>query len=184
VPGLLDIDLEQVAQVVERGGGAAERVLLLDRSGLGIALHDDEAAQHRAVFAGHLLPGRLALMGAERDYPARDRRRQDDAPAVFRHADIAELRPAFGLDADRGAQIDKARLEPLGAALPPPIERAGMPALERTPQSRVGIEPDIVRDEPVVIDAGGFGHVLTPLSTLLPSFPRKRRAVRGNSDDA
>src|SRR5207302_6614656 len=103
VPRLLDIDLEEVAQIVERGGGLAEAELLLDRGGLGITLHDDEAAQHRAVFAGHLLPSRLALMRAKRDPPVGDRRREEDAPAVFRHPDIAELGPALGLDADRGA---------------------------------------------------------------------------------
>src|SRR5262249_50386374 len=38
VATLLDIDLEYVAQVVERWRGLAEMALLLDRSGLGIAL--------------------------------------------------------------------------------------------------------------------------------------------------
>ena len=66
VARLLDIDLEQVAQIVERGRGRAEPALLLDRGGLGVALHGDQPAQHRAVFARHLLPGRLALMRAER----------------------------------------------------------------------------------------------------------------------
>src|SRR5207244_5922479 len=110
-------------------------------------------------------------MLAERDPPVGDGRREQDAPAVFGHPDIAELGPALGLDADRGAQIDEARLEALGPALPPPVETARVPAFERPPQPRVGIEPDIVRDQPVIIDADGFGHVL-----LLPfaSFPRKR----------
>src|SRR5206468_12721287 len=41
----LDIDLEQVAQVIERGRGLAEMALLLDGSGLGIALDHDKAAK-------------------------------------------------------------------------------------------------------------------------------------------
>src|ERR1700692_3932846 len=40
----LDIDLEQVAQVVERGRGLAEITLLLDRGRLGVALDHDQAA--------------------------------------------------------------------------------------------------------------------------------------------
>ena len=63
----LDIDLEQVAHVVERGRGLAEMALLLDRGRLGVALDHDQAAQHGAMFAGHFLPGRLAVMLAERD---------------------------------------------------------------------------------------------------------------------
>ena len=78
VAGLLDIDLEQVAQIVERRRGAAEMALLLDRSRLGVALHDDQPPQHRAVFARHLLPGRLALVRAEADRAVLDR----PAPAV------------------------------------------------------------------------------------------------------
>jgi len=33
----LDIDLEQIAQIVERRAGLAEAALLLDRGGLGVA---------------------------------------------------------------------------------------------------------------------------------------------------
>ena len=39
--------------------------LLLDRRGLGVALRDDDAAQVRAMLAGHVLPRRLALVLAE-----------------------------------------------------------------------------------------------------------------------
>ena len=45
VPALLDVDLEQVAQVVERRAGEAEAPLLLDRRGLGVALRDDQPPQ-------------------------------------------------------------------------------------------------------------------------------------------
>ena len=167
--GLLDIDLEQVAQIVKRRGGAAEMALLLDRSGLGIALHDDQAAQHRAVFAGHFLPGRFALVRAEPDPAVRNRRREQDAPAVFRHPDIAEPGPALRLDADRGAQIDEIGLEPLGAALLPPVDAARVPVFQRAAQPRVGIESDIVRNEAVVIDKRRIDHVLAPLPRGIPA---------------
>jgi hypothetical protein len=67
MPALLDIDLEQVAHVVERRRGLAEMALLLDRGRLGVALDDDQAAQHGAVLARHLLPGGLAGVLAARD---------------------------------------------------------------------------------------------------------------------
>ena len=60
VAALLDVDLEQVAQVVQRRTGVAEPVLLLDRSRLGVALGDDDAAELGAELARHLLPDRLA----------------------------------------------------------------------------------------------------------------------------
>ena len=60
---LLDIDLEEVAHVVEARRGRAEEALLLDRGRLGVALDDDEPAQQRAVLARHFLPGGLALCG-------------------------------------------------------------------------------------------------------------------------
>ena len=62
VPALLDVDLEQVAQVVQARRGRAEVALLLDRGRLGVALDDDQPLQVRPVLARHLLPGRLALV--------------------------------------------------------------------------------------------------------------------------
>ena len=161
--GLLDIDLEQIAQIVERRRGAAEMALLLDRGGLGVALDDDQAAQHRAVFARHFLPGRFPLMRAEADPAVGDGGGEQNAPAVFRHSDIAEFGPALRLDADRGAQIDEIGLESLGAALLPPRDAARVPAFERAAQPRVGVEADIVRNEPVIIDEGRIDHVLLPV---------------------
>src|SRR5207253_7974644 len=111
-----------------------------------------------------LLPGGLALMGAEGDAAVLNSRRQQDAPAVFRHADIAEFGPALGLDADRGAQIDEALLETLGAARLPPIEIARVPAFQGAAQPGIGIEADIVRDQPVVIDVHRVAYVRVSLS--------------------
>src|SRR6267142_1211236 len=87
----LDIDLEQIAQVVERGRGLAEMALLFDRGWLGIALDHDQATQHGAMLARHFLPRRLAKMLAERDGAIFFLGRQQDAPAIFRHLDVVEL---------------------------------------------------------------------------------------------
>src|ERR1700723_3839128 len=95
---LLDIDLEQIAQVVERGRGLAENALLLDRGRLGVALDYDQAAQRGAMLARHFLPRRLAKILAERDHAVFFLRRQQDAPAVVRHLDIVELGPAAWID--------------------------------------------------------------------------------------
>ena len=67
VAAFLDVDLEQVAHVVERRRGLAQMALLLDGGRLGIALHDDQPAQRCAMLAGHVLPGLFALGGAEVD---------------------------------------------------------------------------------------------------------------------
>ena len=153
VAAFLDIDLEDVAQVVERRRGLAEIALLLDRGRLGVALDDDEAAQHRAIFAGHVLPGRLAVVAAERDVAALFLRREQNAPAVFRHFHVVELRPALGIDADRGAQIDQRLLEAFRPHVHPPVDVARMPALERAQHLPVLGEIDVVRDLGRVVDA-------------------------------
>ena len=72
--------------------------LLLDRGGLGVALDDDQPAQHGAVFAGYLLPGGLAEMLAKRNLAALFLRGKKNAPAVFRHLHIVEIGPAVGVD--------------------------------------------------------------------------------------
>ena len=80
VTALLHVDLEQVAQVVQGRGGRAEVALLLDGGGLGVALDDDQPLQLGPVLPGHLLPGRLALVRAERDPPVRARARPGRSP--------------------------------------------------------------------------------------------------------
>ena len=106
MPAFLDVDLEQVAQVVERGRGLAEQALLLDRRRLGVALGHDQAAQGRAQLARHFLPGRLALVVAEGDHAVGIAAGEEDAPAIVRHLHVAEVRPAVGVGRDRGAQVD------------------------------------------------------------------------------
>ena len=51
VAAFLDVHLEEVAHVVERWRSLAEMTLLLDACGLGVALDDDEAAQHQTLSA-------------------------------------------------------------------------------------------------------------------------------------
>ncbi len=65
VPAFFDVDLEQVAQVVQRRRSQSEMALLLDRRRFGVALRDDDAAQIGAMLARHVLPHRLALVIAE-----------------------------------------------------------------------------------------------------------------------
>ena len=158
MPAFLDIDLKHVAHVVERGRGLAEVALLLDRGGLGVALDDDEAAQHGAVFARHLLPGGLAVMLAERNRATLLVRRQQDAPAVLRHLHVIELGPAFGIDRHRGAQIDERLLEAVRPHGLPPVDIAGMPTLERSQHLPVLGEIDVVRDLGRVIDVDDIAH--------------------------
>ena len=94
VAAFLDVDLEQVAHVVERGRGLAEVALLLDAGGLGVALDDDQAAQHGAVLAGHLLPGLLALVGAEVDLPVLVRAAPAGCPSGIRASSRSRTWPS------------------------------------------------------------------------------------------
>ena len=123
VAALLDVHLEQVAQVVERRRGVAEQALLLDRGGLGVALGDDQAAQRRAILARHLLPGRLADVVAEADRAVRLARRRGRCPSGSRAS--ARSRRCAQPSAStrrRGAQIDVVGLEVARAHLVPPVE--------------------------------------------------------------
>src|SRR5437660_11576150 len=95
---LFDVDLEEVAQVVERRTGMAEHALLLDRRGLGVALRHDQAPQRRAVFAGYLLPHRLPHLVAEADLALGHRVGKENAPAVVGHLERAVMRPALRVD--------------------------------------------------------------------------------------
>ena len=161
VAAFLDIDLEHVAHVVERRRGLAEMALLLDGGRLGVALDDDEAAQHGAIFARHVLPGRLAVMAAERNFAALFLGRQQNAPAIVRHFHVIELGPALGIDRDGGAQIDQRLLEAFRPHIHPPVDIARMPAFERAQHLAVLGEIDVVRDLGRVIDVLDV-HELAP----------------------
>ena len=152
----LDVHLEQVAQIVERRAGPAEVALLFDRSGFGIALGDDQAAQFGAVLARHLVPHRLALVLAEGDLPVLFGRGEKDTPAIFRHPQMAVMGPTLGVDADGGAQVD---LEVAGldrTHIVPPLQIGRLPAFQRPQQAPVVGQADIVGNSLVIVDVHGL----------------------------
>ena len=72
---------------------------------------------------------------------------EEDAPAVLRQLHVVEVRPAVGVDADRGAQVDLVVvLEPLRPHVAPPLDVLRLPVLERALQPLVAREVDVVRD--------------------------------------
>src|SRR5271156_6303100 len=105
MPALFDVDLEEVAQIVERRAGEPEIPLLLDRGGFRISLRDDDSTQVRSMLSGHVLPRRLALVVAEVDLALRVTGTQENPPAIIRHLDVIEMRPAARVPADRRTQI-------------------------------------------------------------------------------
>src|SRR5215471_1893211 len=126
--------------------------LLLDGSRLGIALDHRETAQHSAIFAGHLLPRRLAEMAAERNGAVLLTGRQQNTPAIFRHPYIVEFRPALRVHRHRGAQIDQRLLETFRPHVLPPVEVARVPAFKRPQNPTILGEADIVRNLGRVVD--------------------------------
>src|SRR5262249_60965705 len=90
---LFDIDLEEVAQIVERRAGEAKPALLLDRGRLGVALRHNQPAQARPMLARTLLPYRLAHRTAKTDASVRHRIGEKDPPAIFWHGDVTIARP-------------------------------------------------------------------------------------------
>ncbi len=84
VAALFDVDLEEVAHVVQARCGEAQVALLLHRRRLGVALHDDQPAEVGPVLAGHLLPDRFAQFVAERDSPVGLGRRRGRCPTGSR----------------------------------------------------------------------------------------------------
>src|SRR6185437_3575083 len=177
VTAFLDIDLEQIAQIVERRRGMAEQALLLDRGRLGVALSHDEAAQRRAQFARHLLPHRLAEFVAESDTAVLFLLCEENAPAIIRHFYVAERRPAGAIDRDRGAQI---RLRPEKIAwshLAPPGEERRLPMLQRPLERLVAREIDVVGNPFLIVDGhhtrsqSTFAFVPVPNSFNAPCAP-------------
>ena len=106
MPPLLDVDLEQVAEIVERRAGTAEMALLLDRCRLRVALRDDEPAERASILARDVRPGREALVIAEPDDAPWLRLREEDAPSIVGHPHVVELGPSLRVDADGRAEID------------------------------------------------------------------------------
>src|SRR5699024_5486545 len=118
---------------------------------LGVALDGDQAHQLGAVFAGHLLPGRLAHALTEVDLPVLLGVRQEDAPAVFLHGHEVEVGPAVAPDGDRGAQVDVLGGQ-LRAEILPPVEELRLPTLQSALETAVAGQVDVVRDAFGVVD--------------------------------
>jgi hypothetical protein len=147
VAAFLDVDLKQVAQVVQARAALAEQPLLLHARRLGVSLGDDQAPELIAKLAGHLLPDRLTEEIAEADRAIVDRIREEDAPAVLREFDVLEMRPPFGVDADRGAHVDLVVvLEPLRPHVLPPLDVLRLPVFERALETLVAGQVDVIRD--------------------------------------
>ncbi|MGY3353887.1 hypothetical protein ACVWZK_000550 [Bradyrhizobium sp. GM0.4] len=152
VTAFLDIDLEQIAHVVQRGRGLAEMALLLDGGGLGVALDHDQTAQHGAILARDFLPGRLAKMLAERHDAVLFLGSKENAPAILGHPHIVELGPAARIDRIGGAQVHQRFLEAFRPHVFPPVHVAGMPAFQRLEHLAVFGQIDVVRNLGRVVD--------------------------------
>ena len=141
--------------------------LLLDRRGLGVALCDDEPPQVRAILARHLLPRRLALVFAEIHLALGLGRRQENPPSIILHLHVIEVRPALRLHADRRAQVDIGAGRSLRPHVAPPVEKSGLPLLERALERLVACEIHVVGDFLAVVDA----HTRSQLNFALLPVP-------------
>src|SRR6266850_74712 len=168
MPSFLDVDLEEIAQIVEGRAGVAEPVLLFDRSGLGIALGDDEAAELRAEFARYLLPHRLAEGVPEADGAIGDGIGQKNAPAVVGHFHRAVMRPALRVHADRRSQVHVRVGEVVRPELLPPFEETRLPVLERALQGAVVGEVDVVGNFLGIVDGA---HTRSQLNLAFAPLP-------------
>src|SRR5256885_561935 len=165
---LLDVDLEEVAKVVQGGAGVAEPVLLLDRSGLRIPLGDDKATELRAEFAGHLLPHRLPVGIPEADGAVGDGIGEENAPTVVGHLHRAVMCPALRVHADRRAQVHLDGGEIVRPHLAPPVEKARLPVLEGALEGPVVREIDVVGDLRGIIDRA---HTRSQLNLAFAPLP-------------
>src|SRR5258708_8695297 len=152
MPSLLDVHLEKIAQVVERGTGLAEMPLLLDRRGLGVALRNDQPAQDSAMLARHFAPDRLALVLPKRNLAIRLEIGQKNPPSIVRHLDVSESRPALRVGRSRRPQIYVAALISFGPHLAPPLQKAGLPGFERALQATVVGEIHVVGNPLGIVD--------------------------------
>src|SRR5712692_7505624 len=178
MPAFLDVDLEKVPQIEEGRAGVPEPALLLDRGRLGVPLRDDQAPELRAEFPRHLLPHGLAEGIAEADRSIGDGVGEEDSPAVIGHLHRAVVRPPFGVDADRRAQIHVGAGEVARSHLAPPVHESRLPVLERALQRAVVGEVYVVGDFFGVIDRHGqtlsrsnFAFAPVPYTFSAPCSP-------------
>src|SRR5262249_35282688 len=105
MPALFHIDLKQIAEIVEGRACSPQEPLLLDRSGLRIALRHNNAPQSRPMFSRDFLPCGLSLAVPEIHLSVFIPRCQENSPAVLRHPHVSEIRPAVAVHTDRGPKI-------------------------------------------------------------------------------
>jgi hypothetical protein len=145
VAAFFDVDLEQVAQVVEARTMRAQRALLFDAGGFGVTLNHDQPAELVAELTRHFLPHRLSLEITEANATILRRLRQENAPPIFGQLHVVEVRPAGRVDADRGTQVHLvAVLESRRPHLSPPIQVGRLPMLECPQQPLVAGQADVV----------------------------------------
>src|SRR5690606_28631311 len=172
VTTFFDVDLEQVAQVVQRRSGQAKVSLLLYRSGFGIALGDDDAAQVGAMLARRFLPDVFTNMLAKVDLALTVLGRQENSPAVLGHLDIVEVSPAIRLHADCSTQIDIHVLGGFRAHVLPPLQIVGLPVFKRALKRTVAGQVDVVGNLLGIVDTR---HVLLLNSSVY------RALIRGSN---
>src|SRR6266403_1736944 len=150
-----DVNLKNISQVIEGRAGEAEGFLLFDRSWFGVALRDDYTAQDGPIFAGNVLPSGLAFVAAEVDLAGFIAGLQENAPAIFGHADITKLGPAVGFNAGCSAEIDRVLAGFGGAHVGPPAEERWWRMFEGALQHSISAQVDIVGNFFGVIDHCG-----------------------------
>src|SRR5262245_8839926 len=127
--------------------------LLFDRCRLGISLRNDDPPQVSSVLARHFLPRRLTFVRAETDAPIPFLRIEKNSPPQLRHLHMIEMRPAARIDAHRGSKINIVVARTIRSHVGPPLQKLGLPMLERSLQRFVAREIDVVRNAVAVIDA-------------------------------
>src|SRR5262249_36506349 len=143
---LLDIHLEQIAQIVKRRTGRAQQSLLFHRGRSGISLLQDDSPQRRSVFSRNILPGRLAPVISEMDFSILVPRRQKNAPSILRHADVSEIGPSVAVYTYSRSQVHLQTRRIRRTRFAPPVQEGRLPAFERALQGPVVREIDIVRN--------------------------------------
>src|SRR5579862_364955 len=125
------------------------------------------------MFARNLLPHGLAEVVAEADSAIFFGVGKKNSPTIVRHPDVAERRPAFGVHADGGAQIDFVGVEVAGAEAVPPVKKFRLPVFKGTLQRAIGSQADVVGDAVLIIR---FHHTRSRSNFAFDPFPKSLSA--------
>ena len=126
--------------------------LLLDRSWLGVALDNDQAAQVRSVLARDFLPGVFTLVVTECNLAIWFLISQEDAPPVVGHLDVVKVCPTLLPDANCGSQEHGVALKRRRTHVFPPPDEFRLPTFECPLQATVVGQADVVWDLGVDVD--------------------------------